>query len=159
MQILLYVMGAEFQLKLTIWKWDSERNEFPPVFLCQSHARTSLSHAQMTCKHPTCESLPAGKVGWNLVDIWLFSGCDVDNVVSTPGFQPNFNIAIPALFQCCSNIRFQTKFQCCNSYIVSTLKQHQDFNLISTLFRLKLHCFKVGMTLFHRWNIVVFRLE
>ncbi len=26
---------------------------------------------------------PAGKVGWNLVDIWLFSGCEVDNVVST----------------------------------------------------------------------------
>ena len=29
---------------------------------------------------------PAGKVGWNLVDIWLFSGCEVDNIVSTSGF-------------------------------------------------------------------------
>ena len=29
--------------------------------------------------------ISAGKVGWNLVDIWMFSGCEVHNVDSTSG--------------------------------------------------------------------------
>ena len=37
-------------------------------------------------KSDTPDQYPAGKGGWNLVDIWLFSGCEVDNVVSTSGF-------------------------------------------------------------------------
>ena len=47
-----------------------------------------------------------------LVGIWLFSGCESDNVVSTlfqqQVFNHNFNIVILTLFQRCFNIRFST---------------------------------------------------
>ena len=121
---------------------------------------------------------PTSKIGWNLVDIWLWVWQHCANIVSMSDLQPNFNVEIQALFQSCFSIRFATKFQRCNPGIqhcfnikfgskfqcanpdVSTLKQRQLCNQIPML--QSWHClmlkqcqdFNLISTLFQRSNEV-----
>ena len=109
---------------------------------------------------------PASKVGWNVVDIWLFSGCEVDNVVSTLFQHEVFNKISTLQSWHCFNVVSTSSFQLNFNVEILTLFQRRTTSGfqpdISTLFsgwndiglRLEQRFFQVGMTLFQRWNNV-----